>query len=79
MNQTVTYCGKTSRDEPSTKGMKILNNIKAQVYTTVLCYSGNDSAYKSLIQMNDDIVITVPKDEINLYSFKKWKEKIVYN
>ena len=64
LKPTVAYasCAKSSINLPAAKVMKNLNKVKAKVYTTGKCYSGNDSEYKSLTQMNDDIVITVPKD-----------------
>ena len=53
-------CGKNSKGPVKTV-LTNLNAVKTKVYTTGTCYSDKSSAvYKTIVSMNDDIVITVP-------------------
>ena len=45
---------------PSAQPLKNLNGIKTAIYTTGNNCGSNVKKYKSIVEMNDDVVITVP-------------------
>ena len=62
LKPTVAYasCGVSRNVIPAKQVLTNLKNVNAKIYTTGKCYNGTISGYESVVQMQDDIVVTVP-------------------